>query len=83
MFYSAVNRFIFSNAGYIRTPASDADLTAVLKQSFELKCEYTNGDGQFLGWYRDDLPVSNGKPGDYIVTSTNNESKLIIKMFGK
>ena len=59
-----------------------------MKRSLELKCIYkgdnNNGDdGEFLEWYKDDIPISKEIPGHYVVQHQKNQSILTIKIFGK
>ena len=65
-------------------PQTTVDLKAVLKHELELKCVYEgDGNGEFDEWYKDGVPVSNDKPGHYVVKHTDKESVLKIKIFGK
>jgi hypothetical protein len=77
-----VSNLIFHlNAQYKGYPPT----TATLKQSLEIKCEYTGSDdnGEFNGWFKDDIPISSEKAGHYVVRQTAKESILVIKIFGK
>ncbi|CAF3842065.1 unnamed protein product [Rotaria sp. Silwood1] len=85
-FYYLVSNIIFNlNAQYIGTPDITTNITAVLKHSLELKCEYkgVDGNGQFVGWYKDGVAVSTEKPGHYAVIHTETHSILTIRIFDK
>ncbi|CAF1361352.1 unnamed protein product [Rotaria sordida] len=85
IFFTVSNIIFNLNAEYVGKPQITADNKAILKQSFQLKCEYTgnDGDGEFVEWYKDDIAVSTEKPGHYIVQQNETESILIIKIFVK
>ncbi|CAF3709959.1 unnamed protein product [Rotaria sp. Silwood1] len=85
-FYYLVSNIIFNlNAQYIGTPDITTNITAVLKHSLELKCEYkgVDGNGQFVGWYKDGVAVSTEKPGHYAVIHNETHSILTIRIFVK
>jgi len=79
-FNLALNIFLFSNAKYTGTPKKGAAFSVALRNSLELKCAYTgeDGNGQFLGWYKDGTLISNDKARHYVVKNSKKESKLII-----
>jgi hypothetical protein len=79
-FNLALNIFFSSNAKYIGTPTAAADFRLILKSSLELKCQYngSDGDGQFVGWYKDDEAITTDKSKHYAVKSSKKESKLTI-----
>jgi hypothetical protein len=76
----ALNIFLFSNAKYTGTPTKAASFYVALRKSLELKCAYAgeDGNGQFLGWYKDGTLISNDKAQHYVVKNSKKESKLII-----
>jgi len=82
---TVLNSIFYLNARFVAIPASTSNLKAVLKQPLELKCQYDGNDdnGQFTGWYKDDIPISSEKPGHYVVKNEGKESILIIKIFVK
>lgn len=51
----------------------------------KLQCTYTGseGNGEFIGWYKDGVDVNTEKPGHYAVSTTDKETVLTIKIFGK
>ena len=73
------------NASYVGTPRSTANVRAALKHPLELKCQYTGGDadGQFVEWFKDGVELSKEKSEHYGVETTDKESVLTIKAFGK
>ncbi|CAF3046551.1 unnamed protein product [Rotaria sp. Silwood2] len=84
--FFAVSNIIFNlNAQYVGIPHIAADIKAVLKHSLELKCEYTgnDGNGEFIGWYKDGVAVTTEKPGHYVVMQDATYSTLVIKIFVK
>ncbi|CAF2838643.1 unnamed protein product [Rotaria sp. Silwood2] len=82
IFLTVLNIFVSSNAKYMRSPDKNVQIKGALKHSLDLKCVYDGDDaGQFVEWYKDGIPVSQEKPGHYIVHSTSKESTLTIKIF--
>ena len=81
-FNSALNIFFFSNAKYIGSPRKATDLQGILQQKLELKCEYNgdDNDGEFLGWYKDDVAIQSDKSEHYAVKKTEKELILIISL---
>ncbi|CAF1082902.1 unnamed protein product [Rotaria magnacalcarata] len=81
--FIVLNIVISSNAKYSRSPATNKELKAILKHSLDLGCKYSgvDEDGEFLDWYKDDVPVSSEKSGHYVVHNSQTESKLTIKIF--
>ena len=79
-----LNTLIYSNGQFTQEPRNPADFQAALKQQFTLSCQYVGRDtsGEFLEWYRDNMPVKDEKPGHYVVKTSDKESNLTIKIFG-
>lgn len=84
-FSLACNILLFSNASFVKSPTSSKELRGILKKSLEFRCDYVgaDGNGEFLEWYKDEIPVNSEKPGHYVVKSNATESRLIIKIFGE